>query len=87
MSKDMVCNVAHGSRVRFRAVTRNVNAKGMQRHTKAARNCGKYPSDDQAQIAFLDRGGPERDRLGLDPDGDGYACGWDPAPFRNAVKN
>ena len=60
---------------------------GFNLAAKAARNCGKYPSDDQAQIAFLERGGPERDRLGLDPDGDGYACGWDPAPFRNAVKN
>jgi hypothetical protein len=47
------------------------------------RNCAKYPSADQAQIDFLKRGGPERDRLGLDPDGDGFACGWDPAPFRS----
>ncbi|MTJ03657.1 MAG: hypothetical protein FH759_03030 [Sediminimonas qiaohouensis] len=48
------------------------------------RNCRKYPSADQAQIDFLERGGPERDRLGLDPDGDGFACDWDPAPFRSA---
>ena len=44
--------------------------------------CGGYASPDLAQEAFLSRGGPERDRLGLDPDGDGYACGWDPSPFR-----
>ena len=43
-----------------------------------------YPSPDQAQIDFLARGGPERDRKGLDPDGDGYACTWDPTPFRKA---
>ena len=42
-------------------------------------------SPDQAQIDFLSKGGPERDRLSLDPDGDGYACGWDPRPFRKAV--
>ena len=30
-------------------------------------------------------GGPERDPRGLDPDGDGFACDWDPAPFRAAV--
>lgn len=48
------------------------------------RNCRKYPSADQAQIDFLERGGPERDRLGLDPDGDGFACDWNPAPFRSA---
>lgn len=52
---------------------------------KALRNCAKYASADQAQLEFLQRGGPERDRLGLDPDGDGFACGWDPRPFRLAV--
>ncbi|MEZ5675603.1 MAG: hypothetical protein R3D81_10355 [Thalassovita sp.] len=51
---------------------------------RAERNCGKYPSPDMAQLEFLGRGGPERDRLGLDPDGDGYACDWDPRPFRKA---
>ena len=58
---------------------------GFSSQAKYQRNCGKYASADQAQIDFLGRGGPNRDRLGLDPDGDGYACGWDPAPFRNAV--
>lgn len=51
---------------------------------RTERNCAQYPSADQAQIDFLAFGGPERDRKGLDPDGDGYACGWDPAPFRRA---
>lgn len=50
---------------------------------RAERNCAKYASPDQAQAAFLAKGGPARDRLGIDPDGDGYACGWNPAPFRN----
>ena len=45
------------------------------------RNCVKYASPDAAQRDFLANGGPERDRKGLDPDGDGFACGWDPAPF------
>ncbi|SHI39619.1 hypothetical protein [Wenxinia saemankumensis] len=49
------------------------------------RNCAAYRSPDEAQRDFLARGGPERDRLGLDPDGDGFACGWDPAPFLAAV--
>lgn len=60
---------------------------GFNLQAKAARNCAKYPSPDQAQIAFLDGGGPQRDRLGLDPDGDGFACSWDPAPFRQAARN
>lgn len=60
---------------------------GFNLEAKAQRNCGKYPSPDQAQIAFLDSGGPERDRHGLDPDGDGFACAWNPAPFRQAARN
>ena len=46
--------------------------------------CGRYASSDLAQEAFLADGGPERDRKGLDADGDGFACGWDPRPFRAA---
>lgn len=49
------------------------------------RNCLAYRSDDLAQEAFLSMGGPERDRQALDPDGDGYACGWDPSVYRNAA--
>jgi len=52
---------------------------------RADRNCAKYPSPDMAQTEFLSRGGPSRDRSGLDPDGDGYACDWDPRPFRKAA--
>jgi len=48
------------------------------------RNCQKFPSPDLAQEAFLKSGGPKRDPKGLDPDGDGFACSWDPAPFRTA---
>ena len=60
---------------------------GFNLQAKAQRNCAKYPSADQAQIDFLANGGPQRDRKGLDPDGDGFACGWDPSPFRSAVGN
>lgn len=48
--------------------------------------CRKYASDMEAQEDFLAAGGPERDRRGIDPDGDGYACGWNPAPFRAALQ-
>lgn len=48
---------------------------------KFQRNCAGYTSPDAAQRDFLARGGPDRDPRGLDPDGDGFACGWDPAPF------
>lgn len=51
------------------------------------RNCSVYATADDAQRDFLARGGPERDRNGIDPDGDGFACGWDPAPFVQAFRN
>lgn len=50
--------------------------------TRFERNCALYPSNDRAQEDFLANGGPERDRYGLDPDGDGFACFWDPSPYR-----
>jgi hypothetical protein len=48
--------------------------------------CGKYTSPDKAQQDFLAKGGPDRDRMGVDPDGDGFACSWDPRPFRTALQ-
>lgn len=55
--------------------------------TNSDKACAKFASPDLAQEAFLANGGPVKDRKSLDPDGDGYACGWDPAPFRAAVQN
>ena len=71
------------------------NVKGQEWYSRSLlttqsrfqRNCAEYPTDDDAQRDFLARGGPESDRRGLDPDGDGFACGWDPAPFIAAFRN
>jgi len=76
--------------VQYALSTSNPRGQGLYRRVglnlqaKYTRNCAKFPSPDLAQSEFLAKGGPERDRLGLDPDGDGYACSWDPAPFRAA---
>ncbi len=59
---------------------------GLNLKARSQRNCAEYASPDLAQMDFLESGGPKRDRKALDPDGDGYACGWDPAPFRAAVR-
>ena len=48
--------------------------------------CAKFASSDFAQQEFLAKGGPEKDKLGLYPDGDGFACSWDPRPFRTALQ-
>lgn len=55
---------------------------GLSGEARFSRNCAKYRTPDDAQRDFLTRGGPQRDRLGIDPDGDGFACGWDPQAFR-----
>ncbi|MEX3316999.1 hypothetical protein [Sulfitobacter sp. PS-8MA] len=59
---------------------------GFNKARKYERACAEYGHADQAQIAFLSAGGPEKDRLGMDPDGDGFACDWDPSPFRRAAQ-
>lgn len=63
------------------------NRSGFNSASRFERNCAKYPSSDLAQEDFLKSGGPQRDGKGLDPDGDGFACYWDPTPFRLAVGN
>jgi hypothetical protein len=71
------------------------NVKGQEWYSRSLlsgqgrfrRNCAGYATADDAQRDFLARGGPDRDRRGIDPDGDGFACGWDPAPFIAAFQN
>lgn len=58
------------------------NRSGLSGEARFVRNCAKYRTPDDAQRDFISRGGPQRDRLGIDPDGDGFACGWDPQAFR-----
>lgn len=58
------------------------NPLGQGRHERA---CLAFRSADLAQEWFLQNGGPGRDRQGLDPDGDGYACAWDPSVYRAAA--
>lgn len=44
--------------------------------------CAQFENRDLAQDRFLAEGGPERDPLGLDRDGDGFVCGFDPRALR-----
>lgn len=60
-----------------------VYRRGAGSRSERASGCGRYRSKDDAQRAFLAAGGPNRDRLGLDPDGDGFVCGWSPLPYRS----
>ena len=47
----------------------------------AAHACARYPNAEAAQLMFLTSGGPQQDPMGMDPDGDGFVCGWDPTYY------
>lgn len=47
--------------------------------------CAEFSDDFEAQQAFLDAGGPLQDELRIDPDGDGFACGWTPYIYRSML--
>jgi hypothetical protein len=64
------------------AVGQSVYSRSVGARVGSIGNCGRFRDADAAQRAFLSGGGPERDRYGIDPDGDGFACDWDPAPYR-----
>lgn len=67
--------------------TKLYSRAGINLRSRSARNCAGFSSPELAQIAFLQEGGPQRDRQALDPDGDGFACSWDPSPYRLAVRS
>lgn len=59
---------------------------GLNTKARYEKACAAFPSSGEAQAAFLAKGGPKRDRLGVDPDGDGYACDWNPEIYRKAAR-
>ncbi|MFV0409276.1 MAG: hypothetical protein ACK5LJ_06150 [Paracoccus sp. (in: a-proteobacteria)] len=48
----------------------------------AAQGCARYPNPNAAQLMFLSSGGPQQDPMGIDPDGDGFVCGWTPTSYQ-----
>ena len=66
-----------------------INKKGTRVYTRLNKNnlnhwaeCSKFKTKDDAQRRFLNQGGPYLDKYNLDPDGDGFACDWDPEVYR-----
>lgn len=54
---------------------------------RQAEACRAFRAPDLAQEWFLANGGPARDRRALDPDGDGFACDWNPEIYRAAARS
>lgn len=83
-SADLGPNVVQFALSTTNSVGQPLYDRGRTSEKKYARACAEYSSPDIAQEAFLAAGGPQKDKLGVDPDGDGFACRWNPAPFRAA---
>ncbi|MDG2474569.1 MAG: hypothetical protein P8M50_04730 [Paracoccaceae bacterium] len=49
--------------------------------------CLRFLSADDAQRFFLEKNGPDSDFWNLDPDGDGFACKWNPEQYRKLNTN
>ena len=45
-------------------------------------NCGRFRDARRGAARVPGRRRAGADRYGIDPDGDGFACQWDPAPYR-----
>ena len=65
------------------------NKKGEKVYTRSSiiiynnwNECSKFRTQDDAQRKFIKDGGPYNDKFNLDPDGDGFACKWDPEIYR-----
>lgn len=75
-------NIALFAQQSTNAVGERVYPRSAGARVSGIGSCGRYRDGDAAQRAFLAAGGPVSDRSGLDPDGDGFACNFDPAPYR-----
>ena len=75
-------NIALFAKQSSNAVGESIYSRSAGARVAGIGNCGRFRDGDAAQRAFLAGGGPSADRYGIDPDGDGFACQWDPAPYR-----
>ena len=62
--------------------TKRYNRPAFRDRSQSASVCRRFDSSDDAQRQFLANGGPNTDRYNLDPDGDGFACDFDPEKYR-----
>ncbi len=80
---DLNANVVKFARETTHPVgTRRYNRPAFRDRLQSASVCRRFDTPDEAQRRFLANGGPETDRFNLDPDGDGFACKFDPEKYR-----
>ena len=59
----------------------------LSKRNKKSDPCFRFISDDDSQRFFLEKGGPVKDLWNLDPDGDGFACKWNPDSYKKFYSN
>lgn len=80
---DVNANVARFARETDHPVgTKRYNRPAFRDRAQSASVCRRFDDPEQAQRQFLANGGPDTDRYNLDPDGDGFACDFDPEKYR-----
>lgn len=75
-------NIAAYARSTTHPVGQKIHRRPIIKTRFSSTECRKFPTADDAQRYFLANGGPQKDPLNLDPDGDGFACKWSPDYFR-----
>ena len=75
-------NIAAFARSTINPVGKRIYRRNYIGSSNKPNNCSRFRIKDDSQRYFLANGGPELDPLKLDPDGDGYACFWNPEVFR-----
>lgn len=81
--QDVTANVVRFARTTTHAVGQRQHSRNpLISRSQSRQTCRRFASVDDAQRQFLANGGPERDPFNLDPDGDGFACGFDPEVYR-----
>jgi len=81
--QDLTANVVRFARETTHPVgTKMYNRPAFRDRRQANRVCARFANADEAQRQFLSNGGPVLDRFNIDPDGDGFACGFNPDTYR-----
>ena len=75
--RNKTLNLRDYSATQMHSVGENIYNRLTFRYSEGT-NCNEYSIPEIAQMAFLSAGGPRRDTLLLESDGDGFACAWVP---------
>ena len=86
LSKKLLINLALYARQTSNAVGEKIYIRPPIKKEKLD-PCLRFVSSEDAQRFFLKKSGPQKDFWNLDPDGDGFACKWNPDQYRKLLVN